>query len=339
MLEKPDLRDELLTIRLQDDYGVRATQVTFLPLGADLNTAVYRLSAEDGTPYFLKLRRGVFDELTVALPKFLHDRGIAQIIAPIERRTHQLWTCLDAYALILYPFIEGRNGYEVDLSEHQWVEFGAALKHIHTIALPPEIERRLPQGLPAELSRVLRAAPVPRGTRGCRWDEGRGRRPERPLRTGPALRGREPGRADRRRRDLRGRLGPPLAERLPSLGRGDDLLRRKRRVADRPGKEESLRLAGFHSDFAELLNELHDSAAAAAQFDAEQLVWPALVVSPKARNWIRAGQQVTIHPIRPLITHVPRRSLTVAMSPVVASWRRSGPQQFPPVWTGWQEVG
>ena len=118
-------------------------EIAFLPLGADLNTAVYRVVADDATPYFLKLRSGVFDETSVALPKFLSDQGIAHIIAPLATSTGQLWANLDTFKVILYPFVEGRNGYEVDLSDHHWIEFGAALKHIHTTVVPPALIGRI----------------------------------------------------------------------------------------------------------------------------------------------------------------------------------------------------
>jgi spectinomycin phosphotransferase len=45
--------------------------------------------------------------------------------------------------VILYPFIEGRNGYEVDLSDRHWIEFGAALKRIHTVVVPPALSNRI----------------------------------------------------------------------------------------------------------------------------------------------------------------------------------------------------
>jgi len=79
MLEKPDLQDEKIIACLQDEYGLLAVQVAFLPLGADRDTAVYRAVADDETPYFCKLRRGVFDETSVALPKCLSDQGTVQI--------------------------------------------------------------------------------------------------------------------------------------------------------------------------------------------------------------------------------------------------------------------
>ncbi len=136
MLEKPDLREEKIFTCLQDAYGMAVVQVTFLPLGADSNTAVYRVIAGDQTPYFLKLRKGIFDETSVTLPRFLRDQGIKQIIAPLPTKTGQLRARLDDFKVILYPFVDGRDGYEVALSAQQWHEFGEALKQIHTLDVP-----------------------------------------------------------------------------------------------------------------------------------------------------------------------------------------------------------
>jgi len=145
MLEKPDVQDQLIIDRLQDEYGLRVSQMTFLPLGADVNTAVYRVVTEDETAYFLKLRKGDFDEITVALPQFLQAQGIQAIIAPLETRAQQRWASLEAFKMILYPFIEGKNGYEVALTDAQWLEFGAALKGIHTVQVPPALAKLIPR--------------------------------------------------------------------------------------------------------------------------------------------------------------------------------------------------
>lgn len=143
MLEKPDLQDEKIIACLQDEYSLLVQQVVFLPFGADQNTAVYRVVADDETPYFLKLRSGGFDETSVALPKFLSDQGIAQIIAPFTTKIGQLWASLDTFNVILYPFVEGHNGYEVDMSNRNWGEFGSALKRVHTTFVPRALIRRI----------------------------------------------------------------------------------------------------------------------------------------------------------------------------------------------------
>lgn len=145
MLEKPDLSDEKLSTCLQNAYGLRVMQIAFLPLGADPNTAVYRAVTADSTAYFVKLRSGVFDELSVLLPKWFSEQGIAHIIPPLATQTGQLWATFGAYTVILYPFVEGRNGYEVTVTDRHWREFGTVLKQIHTAAVPSVLMQRLPQ--------------------------------------------------------------------------------------------------------------------------------------------------------------------------------------------------
>ena len=154
MLEKPDLQDERIISRLRGDFRLHIAELTFLPLGADVNTAVYRVVAEDGATYFLKVRKGDFDEITVSVPAFLRAQGIQAVIAPLQTRSRSLWANLDIYKLILYPFIEGKNGYQVDLSDRHWLEFGAALKSIHSTEVSSEL-----------------AAMVPRETYSRRWRE------------------------------------------------------------------------------------------------------------------------------------------------------------------------
>ncbi len=143
MLEKPLLDDTKIIDCLREAYGLPISQVAFLPLGADQNTAVYRAVAEDGKSYFLKLRSGVFDAISVELPKFLSDKGVSTIIAPLSTRTGQLWADLAPFKTILYPFVEGRNGYEVALTDRQWVDFGKALKSLHTAQVPPALVQRI----------------------------------------------------------------------------------------------------------------------------------------------------------------------------------------------------
>jgi spectinomycin phosphotransferase len=46
---------------------------------------------------------------------------------------------LDTFKVILFPFVEGHNGFESNLSDQQWIEFGAALKLVHTVKIPSAI--------------------------------------------------------------------------------------------------------------------------------------------------------------------------------------------------------
>ncbi|HKF94629.1 MAG TPA: aminoglycoside phosphotransferase family protein, partial [Gammaproteobacteria bacterium] len=145
MLEKPDLPDEQLTGCLRHHYGLQILQVEFLPLGNDMNTAVYRVVDSAAQPYFLKLRSGDFDEITVAIPHLLSQQGMAQVIAPILTSAGRLWARMDAFAVMLFPFVEGKNGFEVEVTDHQRIEVGAALKRLHTAQVPEALRQRLPR--------------------------------------------------------------------------------------------------------------------------------------------------------------------------------------------------
>src|SRR6266508_4430424 len=127
MLEKPNISDELIISCLQEEYSMRVAELIFLPLGADMGTAVYRVVADNGTIYFLKLRKG-FDEISVAVPLFLQSQDIQEIIAPFETKSKQGWSDFGEYKMILYPFIEGKNGFQMELTDQHKHRLGSALK-------------------------------------------------------------------------------------------------------------------------------------------------------------------------------------------------------------------
>lgn len=139
MLTKPDLRDEGIYACLRDSYGLEVIAITFLPLGADFNTAVYSIAATNRMRYFLKLRRGEFSEASVTVPSYLARLGVKEIISPIPTNTGQLWASLDAYKAILYPYIEGSNGIETILSDKQWIELGSIIRGLHQAEIPSSL--------------------------------------------------------------------------------------------------------------------------------------------------------------------------------------------------------
>jgi spectinomycin phosphotransferase len=141
MPENPSL--QRLLAGLQRAYNADIVQLTFLPLGADPDTAVYHAVTCDGEPYFVKLKRGVFDEASVTLPGYLSDHGVAHIITPVPTRTGQLWTSLEDVAVTMYPFVMGKSGYALSLTEQNWRDLGIALKRLHTLEVPPPLLRHL----------------------------------------------------------------------------------------------------------------------------------------------------------------------------------------------------
>lgn len=139
MLEKPNISDELIISRLQEEYHLRVAELTFLPIGADLRTAVYRVLTDNRIAYFLKLRKK-FREVIVRVPLFLKDKGIQAIIVPLETKSKQRWADFGEYKIILYPFIEGKDGFVMELTDQHRQILGAAFKRIHSAQIPPDLK-------------------------------------------------------------------------------------------------------------------------------------------------------------------------------------------------------
>lgn len=144
MLEKPPIPDQKIAACLQSNYNISAVHITFLPLGADINTAVYHIQAPNHSPYFLKLRSGPFNPSAVILTHLLQKQGLNHIIAPLPTTDGRIHTTLDSYTVILSPYIEGKDNYEVPLSDQQMVQFGRLLKQFHTTQFPPSLTQSIP---------------------------------------------------------------------------------------------------------------------------------------------------------------------------------------------------
>ncbi len=145
MLEKPAIPDAAISACLREAYGLTAAAIEFLPLGADRNTAAYRVTSDTGNAYFVKLRSGVFDEMTLIVPAFLHAQGFREVIAPLPTLTGQVWALLDGFALAVFPFITGQDGYATDLLDQHWIDLGRVVRALHTAALPPALAGRIRQ--------------------------------------------------------------------------------------------------------------------------------------------------------------------------------------------------
>ena len=83
MLQKPPIADDALAACVRESYGVTVAQLEFLPLGEDTDAGVYRVEADEGTAYFLKVRRGEVYSPSVTVPRALREAGMTEVVAPL----------------------------------------------------------------------------------------------------------------------------------------------------------------------------------------------------------------------------------------------------------------
>jgi spectinomycin phosphotransferase len=142
--DDPGLDLDTIASCLHAEYALRVTSVTFLPIGYDLNAAVYKVTAEDGAAYFLKIRFGPVAEPGLLVPWALSQRGIRNVLAPLQTRSCELWCPCEGRSLVLYPFIVGENAMVAGMTDDQWREFGSTLRAVHSSGLAEELRGQLP---------------------------------------------------------------------------------------------------------------------------------------------------------------------------------------------------
>jgi spectinomycin phosphotransferase len=147
MLEPAKVENAALKAAVEEAYGLEAGALVFLPIGADSAAWVYRLEVKGGEAYLLKLRQGGVNEAGLLAPRYLRDQGVARAVAPLPGRDGRLWHTVEAFTLMLYPFLNARTGTSRGLSDRQWRDFGQTLRQVHQdeAALPRPLAAALPR--------------------------------------------------------------------------------------------------------------------------------------------------------------------------------------------------
>lgn len=143
MLEKHALPDQIIIKCLNTNYGIAVATLTFLPIGADTNASIYKTQTFDQTSYFIKLKLGHHHDIGVEIVELLQRAGISQIIPPIKTIHGKSTQPIDDFTLIVYPFVEGQDGFSRSLTDDQWIKLGKALKLVHEVEVPSSIQNSI----------------------------------------------------------------------------------------------------------------------------------------------------------------------------------------------------
>ncbi len=136
MREPPGILEESLRACLQNQYGLIPVSLEFLPLGHDYSAGVYHAVSELGDAYLLKVTSRPLYEPRCLVPCYLRDQGITSVVAPVPTSSGALWTSIEEWTVIVYPFIDGDTSL-TGMTSEQWKETGAIFQQIHQATLPP----------------------------------------------------------------------------------------------------------------------------------------------------------------------------------------------------------
>jgi spectinomycin phosphotransferase len=136
MREAPNISLDELRACLREHYNLAAVTLEFLPRGYDYLAGVYRVVTVENVVYLLKVTMRPLYEASFVVPRYLHDRGITSVVAPLSTTGGSLWAQLAQWTLLVYPFLEGDTSL-AGMTDAQWEETGRILREIHLAPPPP----------------------------------------------------------------------------------------------------------------------------------------------------------------------------------------------------------
>jgi spectinomycin phosphotransferase len=137
MASEPHTTKQQIADHLREAYALDVRDVALIPGRTHAEATVYRVEA-DGSSYFFKLTHNQPPN-SLSVVQHLARAGITQVPAPAKSRDGLLTTAIGALSAILYPFIEGENGFTHPLTDQQWIALGAAVRAIHDVEVPPSL--------------------------------------------------------------------------------------------------------------------------------------------------------------------------------------------------------
>ncbi len=136
------LSEKCIVDSLNKHFGIEVITLTFLPLGADRNASVYRAETRERLSYFVKIKSDFSHHSTVIM-ELLYQAGIKQIISSVKTLHNQSFLSLNDFTIVVYPFIDGQDGFNRSLSDDHWLILGKALRQIHDINVSQSIQSHI----------------------------------------------------------------------------------------------------------------------------------------------------------------------------------------------------
>lgn len=143
MIDNTSLSEQEIIVSLKMHFGIESTSIELLSIGADIHSLIYKVISSSGLSYFVKLKHDRRFQDSLAILEILLNAGIQQIIQPIKTVDGVLAQKLGEFVLIVYPFIEGQDGFSRDLTNEQWNSLGKTLRKIHDLTLPISIQKSI----------------------------------------------------------------------------------------------------------------------------------------------------------------------------------------------------
>jgi len=132
---------------LRAQYGIEPTGMDLAERGKDFFASVFRVFAGQRVPtYIVKVRpAAAARDTAAAVARHLADSGVPGVVAPIRTRAGTLSARSGRISLAVYPFIAGRLGIEMPMTDESWRALGRFARALHETDLPADLAAAIPR--------------------------------------------------------------------------------------------------------------------------------------------------------------------------------------------------
>ncbi|MBS1715295.1 MAG: aminoglycoside phosphotransferase family protein [Armatimonadetes bacterium] len=134
--------ETLVTSVLADGYGLAVSDVRPGPAGLDTTAVNLEVQTFDGGRCFLKQSPSV--AAGAALTFELARQGVPGVVAPLATRAGGPLYRRGGSTFLLFPFLNGKNGFEKPLATGHWKTLGTLFRCVHSCQVPPDVAASLP---------------------------------------------------------------------------------------------------------------------------------------------------------------------------------------------------
>jgi spectinomycin phosphotransferase len=131
---------------LRAQYGIEPTLLEPTDRGMDFAASVHRVFVGGESPRFVVKSRpaAAARDAAAAIARHLADADVPGVVAPIRTLAGDVAARAGQLSVTVYPFIHGRGGIDVALSDASWRKLGRLAQRLHETTLPGPLAELVP---------------------------------------------------------------------------------------------------------------------------------------------------------------------------------------------------
>jgi spectinomycin phosphotransferase len=138
LLPMTGLDPAVLRRALADAHRIAVADLVLDREGADSAAWAYRVTATDGSGWFVKLRREV-RPAAILVPRRLREAGLTEVVASVPPVSGAPWLEIGPWSVLVSPLVDAPSALRAEMGLDGWARLGAFAARLHAVELPLDL--------------------------------------------------------------------------------------------------------------------------------------------------------------------------------------------------------